>query len=175
MNERTFRRIDLLSSALLMLWAGAALGFGILMAPLLFRELPSRDVAGRIAGLVVGRLDWAAWFAFGLAGLSWGARWMAELKEDLIGPLRLWSAAWLVALLMCLASSAVVTPKIRAIRARIGVPIETVARDNPDRAAYDKAHAISRQLFFLRLLLALGLAGTVGLLPRRPEGAGPEA
>jgi hypothetical protein len=72
------------------------------------------------------------------------------------------------------ASSAVVTPKIRDIRARIGVPIEALAPDQPDRVAYDKAHAISRQLFFLRILLALGLAGTVSLLPRRQEGE-PEA
>lgn len=164
------RRLDLFSAAVLLLWVGAALGFGVLMAPVLFREFPSRDVAGHIAGLVVGRLDWAAWAAFGLAGLSWGGRWLAELKEELIGPMRLWSAAWLVALLMCLASSAVVTPKIREIRARIGAPIETLAPDQPDRVAYDKAHAISRQLFFLRILLALGLAGTVGLLPLRQEG-----
>ena len=165
MTPKTLRRLDLLSASLLLLWVGAALGFGLFMAPLLFRELPSRDVAGRIAGLVVVRLDWAAWGAFGLAGLSWGARWVAELKEDLIGPMRLWSAAWLVALLMCLASSAVITPKVRDIRARIGVPIETLAPNHPDRLIYDKAHAISRQLFFLRILLALGLAGTVGLLP----------
>ena len=174
MNARMLRRLDFFSAAVLVLWAGAALGFGLL-APLLFRELPSRDVAGRIAGLMVARLDGVAWAAFGLAGLSWGARWLAELKEDLIGPLRLWSAAWLVALLMCLASSTVITPKIRDIRARIGAPIETLAPDHPDRVAYDKAHAISRQLFFLRILLALGLAGTVGLLPVRQEAAPEEA
>jgi hypothetical protein len=170
MPERALRRLDQLTVGVLLLWVGAALGFGLLMAPLLFRELPSRDVAGRIAGLVVGRLDWAAWGAFGLAGLSWGGRWLAELKEDVIGPIRLWSAAWLVALVMCLASSAVITPKIRDIRARIGAPIETLAPDHPDRVAYDKAHALSRQIFLIRILLALGLAGTVGLLPRRQEG-----
>ena len=170
MNARSFRRLDLASATLLVLWAGAALGFGLL-APLLFRELPSRDVAGRIAGLMVARLDWAAWGAFVLAGLlSWGARWLAEMKEDVIGPLRLWSAAWLVALVMCLASSAVVTPKIQDIRARIGAPIETLAPGQPDRMAYDKAHGLSRQIFFLRILLALGLAGTVGLLPIPQEG-----
>ncbi len=170
MNERLLRLVDRLSVALLLLWAGAALGFGLLTAPLLFRELPSRDVAGHLAGLVVGRLDLAAWAAFGLAGLSWGGRWLAELKEEVIGPMRLWSAAWLVALVMCLASSAVVTPKVRDIRARIGAPIETLAPDHPDRVAYDKAHALSRQIFILRILLALGLAGTVGLMPRRQEG-----
>lgn len=154
---------------LLLLWAGAALGFGLFSAPVFFRELPSRDVAGRIAGLILARLDWAAWGAFGLAGLSWAGRWMAEVQEDLIGPIRLWSAGLLVALLMCLASSFIVSPKLREIRARIQAPIESLAPDQADRAAYQKAHGLSRNLFFLRILLAVGLAATVGLLPRGAE------
>ncbi|WP_243303485.1 DUF4149 domain-containing protein [Geothrix oryzisoli] len=166
MSPTTLRRLDRISVALLLLWAGAALGFGVFSAPVFFRELPSRDLAGHIAGLILGRLDWAAWTVFGLAGLSWGARWMAEVKEEIIGPIRLWSAAWLVAMLMCLASTFVVTPKVRAIRARIGAPIETLAPEHADRVAYNKAHGISRNLFFLRILLALGLAATVGMLPR---------
>ena len=169
MSPTTLRRLDRISVALLLLWAGAALGFGVFSAPVFFRELPSRDVAGHIAGLIIGRLDWAAWTAFGLAGLSWGARWMAELQEELIGPIRLWSAAWLVAMLMCLASTFVVTPKVRAIRARIGAPIETLAPDHANRVAYNKAHGVSRNLFFLRILLALGLAATVGMLPRKDQ------
>lgn len=172
MNPTRLRRLDQFSAALLLLWAGAALGFGLFSAPVFFRELPSRDVAGHIAGLILGRLDWAAWTAFGLAGLSWGARWVAELKEDLIGPIRLWSAAWLVAMLMCLASTFVVTPKVGAIRARIGAPIETLAPDHADRVAYNKAHGLSRNLFFLRILLALGLAATVSLLPREEKAEG---
>ena len=168
MSPRTLRHLDRASTALLLLWAGAALGFGLFVAPLLFRELPSRDGAGRLAGLILGRLDWAAWAAFGLAGLSWGARWMAEVKDELVGPIRLWSAGWLVALLMCLASTFVVTPKVQAIRARIGAPIETLAPDHADRVAYNRAHSVSRNLFFLRILLALGLAATVGMMPLTP-------
>lgn len=169
MSPAAIRRLDALTQILLLLWAGAALGFGIFSAPVFFRELPSRDVAGHIAGLIVGRLDWAAWGVFGLAGLSWLGRWMAEVAEDAVGPIRLWSAALLVALLMCLASTFVVTPKVQAIRARIGAPIESLAQDHPDRQAYNRAHGVSRNLFFLRILLALGLAATVSLLPR--EGA----
>jgi hypothetical protein len=165
MSRNVLRRLDQFSLVLLLLWAGAALGFGIFSAPLLFRELPSRDVAGRIAGLIVRRLDWAAWAAFGLAGLSWLGRWVAEVEEDLIGPLRLWSAGLLVALLMCLASTFIVTPKIQEIRTRIQVPIEDLTPDHPDRMAYSKAHGLSRNLFFLRILLAVGLAATVGFLP----------
>jgi Domain of unknown function (DUF4149) len=166
MSPKILRQLDRLTVALLLLWAGAALGFGLLSAPLLFRELPSRDLAGRLAGLIVGRLDGAAWIAFGLAGLSWAGRWVAEVKEELIGPIRLWSSALLVALLMSLASSFIVTPRLREIRGRIQAPMESLSPDHPDRAAYQKAHGLSRNLFFLRLLLALGLAGTVGLMPR---------
>lgn len=169
MTRITLRRLDQLSAALLLLWAGAALGFGLFSAPLLFRELPSRDVAGHLAGLMVGRLDWAAWVAFGLAGLSWGGRWLAKVEDGIVGPLRLWSAAWLVALLMCLASTFIVTPKVQAIRARINAPVESLDPHHPDRLAYNHAHSLSRNLFFLRLLLALGLAATVGRLPGRNE------
>lgn len=175
MSPTTLKRLDQLSVLLLLLWAGAALGFGIFSAPVLFRELPSRDVAGRIAGLIIGRLDWAAWAVFALAGLSWGGRWVAEVKDDLVGPIRLWSAALTVALLMCLASSFLVTPKIQAIRARINAPIETLPPDHADRVAYNKAHGLSRNLFFLRILLAMGMAATVGLLPRKNPEPAPEA
>jgi hypothetical protein len=171
MSPNTLRRLDQLSQILLLLWAGAALGFGIFSAPVFFRELPSRDVAGWIAGLIIERLDWAAWITFGLAGLSWAGRWMAEVGEDLVGPLRLWSAGLLVALLMCLASSTIVTPKLRAIRDRIQAPIESLAPDHPDRVAYNKAHGLSRNLFFLRILLAVGLAATVSYLPREEKKA----
>ena len=169
MSPKTIRLLDHLSQVLLLLWAGAALGFGVFSAPLLFRELPSRDAAGRIAGLIIGRLDWAAWTVFGLAGLSWVGRWMAEVEEDLIGPIRLWSAGLSVALLMCLASTFIVTPKVHEIRARINGPIENLASDQADRVAYNKAHGLSRNLFFLRILLAIGLAATVGFLPRGVE------
>jgi hypothetical protein len=170
MSPKTIHRLDQASMIILLLWAGAALGFGVFSAPVLFRELLSRDLAGHIAGLIIVRLDWAAWAAFALAGLSWAGRWVAEVEEDLIGPIRLWSAGLLVALLACLASSFIVTPKIQEIRARIQAPIESLSPDHADRVAYQKAHGISRNLFFLRILVAVGLAATVGLLPRGTEG-----
>jgi hypothetical protein len=166
MSPTTLLRLDQFSKFVLLLWAGAALGFGIFSAPVLFGELPSRDLAGRIAGLIIGRLDWAAWIAFGLAGFSWAGRWASEVQDEIIGPIRLWSGALMVALLMCLASSFVVTPKVHAIRARINAPVESLAPDHTDRVAYNKAHGLSRNLFFLRILLAVGLAATVSLLPR---------
>ena len=168
MTVKLLARLDAAAAVLLLLWAGMVLGFAFLVAPLLFSSLPSRDLAGLIAGRVVARLDIAAWIAFAAAiALVQGARWMMEFREaDVLGPLRLWGAAAVLALLMCFTSSFIISPKLRTIRARMGNPVESFAPDHPDRAAYQKAHGISRQLMGLRLLLALALACGVLALPR---------
>ncbi|MDR3672672.1 MAG: DUF4149 domain-containing protein [Holophaga sp.] len=168
MKSKTLARTDAAAALLLLLWAGMVLGFGLLMAPLLFRILPSRDLAGLVAGKVVARLDLAAWIAFGGAIiLVQGGRWILELREaDVLGPLRLWGAAAVLALLMCFTSGFIISPKLHTIRARMNGPVESFAPDQPDRVAYGKAHGISRQLMGLRLLLALALAAGLLALPR---------
>ena len=168
MTPKALFRADAAAALLLLLWAGMVAGFALLMAPLLFGLLPSRDLAGMIAGRVVARLDLAAWVAFGGAILLvQGCRWMMEMREaDVLGPMRLWSAAAVVALLMCFTSAFIITPKLHAIRARMAGPVETIPPDHPDRASYQKAHGISRQLMGLRLLLALALAAGILALPR---------
>ena len=173
MTQRLIRRLDALAAALLWMWAGAGLGFGILTAPGLFRIVPSRDLAGQVAGNAVANLDLAAWIVFGAALLLvYAGRWFAGVDDAApLGPIRLWAAACLAALCLCLASSFIVTPKLQEIRARMKGPVESAAPSDPDRAAYDKAHGASRQLFFLRLLLAAGLALTLSRLPAEKEAA----
>ena len=171
MSPTAYRRLDALAAALLLLWVGMVLAFAFLIAPLLFSSLPSRDLAGMIAGRVVTRLDVAAFVAFGAAtALVLLPRYLEELgDEELLGPLRLWGAAAVVALLVCFASTAIVTPKLRALRTLMNAPVETLAPDAPERLAYHKAHGISRQFMGLRLLLALGLAAGVAALPSRSK------
>ena len=168
MTAKTLARTDAAASTLLVIWAGMVLGFALVTAPLLFSTVPSRDLAGQVAGRIVARLDLIAWVAFGAAIiLVQGARWLLELSEpEALGPMRLWSAAAVLALLMCFTSAFIITPKLGAIRARMPGAVETLPVDHPDRAAYQKAHGISRQLMGLRLLLALGLAAGTWTLPR---------
>lgn len=171
-GERTLRWLDMGSAILLLLWSGMALGIAALAAPAAFHQLPSRDLAGRVIGACFRNVDFLAWFAFGLAFLSsYGSRWFAEIKDagKAIGPLHLWNAAMLAALLMCFTSAAIVAPKMEAIRSRISVPIENLPTGNPDRAAFGRAHSISQQLLVLRLLLAIGLAIGVAYLPKHKE------
>lgn len=172
MTEGTLRRLDAVSVSLLLLWLGMALGFVLLQVPAAYQLLGSRDLAGQLVGANLRRLDWVAFVAFALPlWLSWGPRWLAEFHEkDGIGPLRLWSAAALAALLMCFASAFIVTPRLASRRARMNTPIETFPKDHPDRVAFDKAQSISMQMLGLRMLLALGLAVGVGFLPKQKEG-----
>lgn len=166
----TLGRTDAAAVCLLLLWAGMVLGFAFLVAPLLFHQLPSRDLAGSLAGRIVQRLDWAAWVAFGGSMLlALFPRWIQEIGDgdQPIGPFRLWSAAALAALLMGFASQGIVSPGLARIRARMDAPVESLPMDNPDRLAYQRAHRISRQMMGIRVLLALGLAAGVACLPRR--------
>lgn len=172
MSERTLRLLDSASVALLLLWAGMAMGIAFFAAPAAFHLLPSRELAGRVIGACFHRIDLAAWFAFGLPLLlSYGSRWLSEIKDAGagVGPLRLWNAAALAALLMCFTSAAIVSPKMEAIRSRITAPIENLPQEHPDRAAFNRAHRISEQLLGLRMLLALGLAVGICFLPRKAE------
>jgi len=129
-------------------------------------------LAGKVIGVSLNRLDWVAWFVFGLAFLlAGGLRWLEKIEDPglSIGPLRLWIASALAALLMCLTSSMIVTPRLRELRTSVEVPMEALAADHPLHVAFDRAHAISRQLLGLRILLALGLAAGIAYLPKEKE------
>ena len=171
MTSQGYKRTDALAAAVLLLWAGMVLGFAFLMAPLLFSTLPSRDLAGMVAAGVVGRLDIAAFVAFGLAtALVLLPRYMEEISDgNAVGPLRLWGATVLVAFLISFASAFIISPKLHTLRVYMDAPVETLAPESPLRTAYQKAHGISRQFMGLRFLLALGLAAGVSVLPR-PKG-----
>jgi hypothetical protein len=170
MNEKLLARLDRVSGAVLLLWVGVALGIAALAAPVAFHQLPSRDLAGRVIGACFRQVDILSWFAFGLPLLlSFGSRWLAEMKDPGIGPMSVWSAAVLAALLMSFTSMAIVNPRMEAIRGRIHAPVETLPQDSPDRAAFNRAHNLSEQLMGLRMLLALGLAVGLCYLPKGTE------
>ena len=171
--EKTLRRLDSASLLLLLLWLGMALGFAALMAPALFAMLPSKDLAGRLAGVMVARLDIAAWIAFGGAlCLSYGGRWLNEIQDaSPIGPLRLWSATVLVALLFTFSSTFLATPRLQELRVQMNAPVETLPKDDARVQSYRKTHGFSTQFFFIRVILAAALVWGLGSLPKvkQPE------
>lgn len=166
MSESILRRTDRLSQVLLFLWAGGGLCFGAL-APLLFKLIPQRDLAGQVAGAMVARLDTLAWIAFGVSAvLVYALRWVNEIDAPLpVTPSKLWVFTAMVALILCLISSGLITPRLAELRAQMAAPIETFAPSHPLRAAYDHNHKVSSVVFFARLLLALVLGLAIDRLP----------
>lgn len=171
MTEARLKWLDALSLAVLLLWAGAALGFALFSAPALFRLLP-RDLAAGVAGALVGALDLAALGAFGLPLLlASGTRWLAEIEDAFaIGPLRLWTATAFMALVLSGLSGFVISPRIRDIRAAHQGMVSNLAADHPDRRALARNHKLSTQAFAIRILLAVGLAWGIAKLPTRKPG-----
>jgi hypothetical protein len=168
--------MDLASAALLVLWVGMALGIVFLAVPIAFHQLPTRELAGKVIGACFRQIDIAAWLVFGLSFLlSYGSRWLEEIKDtgEGIGPLRLWNAALLAALLMCFTSSVIVNPRMEVIRLRNSVALGNLPKEHPDRVVFDRAHSISKQLLGLRLLLAVGLALGTMSLPKDKETSHP--
>lgn len=169
--KTSLRRLDYASLVLLLLWLGMALGFAALMAPALFATLPSKDLAGRLAGIMVARLDLAAWVAFGGAlCLSYGGRWLNEVQDaSPIGPLRLWSATLLVALLFTFSSTFLATPRLHELRVQMDAPVESLPQDDARVQSYRKTHGLSTQFFFIRVVLAAALVWGLGSLPKEKQ------
>lgn len=167
MTESALRRFDAAAISALLLWTGAALAFGGLTAPLLFRLLP-KDQAATLAGSLVTALDWAALAAFGLALVfAFGVRWISEIQDPLpLGPLGLWATTACMAMILTVLSATLITPRIRDLRALHQNQVSALPAAHPDRIALERNHKLSTQVFLVRLLLALGLAWGVAKLPR---------
>lgn len=166
MTEAGYRRLDGLAAALLVLWAGLALAPLLLPIPAPWAH-PGEGGLPRLvmADWVLRRLDLLSFVGFGLPLLLvWLPRFLAEQEDGTpIGPLRLWSAAALAALLVCLASLTIIGPRLALAHAAAPA----------DPAMWGKAAGLARQFLVLRLILALGLAVGTAWLPRQK--AEPEA
>ncbi|HOD32626.1 MAG TPA: hypothetical protein PKO12_04060 [Holophaga sp.] len=160
MAEAGYRRLDGLAAALLLLWAGLALSLLLLPIPAPWAH-PGDGGLPRLvmADWVLRRLDMLSFVGFGLPLLLvWLPRFLAEQEDGTpIGPLRLWSAAALAALLVCFASVAIMGPRLALAHA--SAPADPVA--------WGKAAGLARQFLVLRLILALGLAAGTAWLPRQ--------
>jgi len=160
MAEAGYRRLDGLAAALLLLWAGLALSLLLLPIPAPWAH-PGDGGLPRLvmADWVLRRLDMLSFVGFGLPLLLvWLPRFLAEQEDGTpIGPLRLWSAAALAALLVCFACVAIMGPRLALAHA--SAPADPVA--------WGKAAGLARQFLVLRLILALGLAAGTAWLPRQ--------
>ena len=142
---------------LLGLWLGAALFFSATVAPAVFSVLRSFQLAnaGEIAGGIVTRTLTTVntcGFVIGVLLLLTAVLFKRPAAK------RGWYAELALLAVLMLATGAsqwIISPKMVALRASFGVPIDQVARDNPGRVAFDALHGYSVALLAVGMLASL--------------------
>ena len=151
MSVKSLVVLDAVSAGLLAAWLGFVIVFFVLRP-----------------AIAISHTDIAAWLAFGASLLLSGLpRWLYEIRDtEIIGPLRLWAAAGMVALVFCIASSFIATPKMETIQAQLAGRNLSVPQQDSLNKSYAKANNFSLQFLCIRAMLAMGLLFGLKKLPR---------
>lgn len=130
-------------------WVGSIIYLSFVVAPGVFGTLASRDQAGAVVGLVLGRLHHFGVIAaviYLVAGLGLGRSFKA-----LVQPAAL---CVIVMVAMTVVSQSVVTSRLAALRTEMG-SVDATPRENPLRVEFDKLHRASVQLEGATLLIGI--------------------
>jgi uncharacterized membrane protein len=130
-------------------WLGSIIYFSFAVAPALFGALSSRDQAGAVVGIALGRLHHLGIIA-GILYLV-AAIGLARSPKVLVQPATL---AVIVMLLLTVVSQHHVIPRMAQLRTQM-VSVDATPPENPLRAEFDRLHKISVRLEGSTLLLGL--------------------
>ncbi len=133
-------------------WVGSILFLSFVVGPGAFSTLGSRDLAGAVVGMALGRLH--------VLGLIAGVIYLASRVALTRSLSALASAAALlviVMLILTLVSQYWVSPRMAQLREQMG-SVDATPQDNPLRIQFNRLHRISVQLE-----VAVLLAGLVAL------------
>jgi glycerol uptake facilitator-like aquaporin len=148
------------------LWVGGIAVLGALVAPVTFREAPTRADAGRIFGSVLEAFGWIeAGFAAVIVVSAWALR-KAAPRESRAGVVRLGLAVAMAAL--CSTSVFALNPAVRAAASK-GASARPAG--DPARERFDALHSWSTRVMASRLVAGLLLLAYSGATIRGGDGA----
>jgi hypothetical protein len=134
----------------LALWVGGTLVV-IVAAPVLFRQIPSRDIAGAVFGEILRRFE-AVKHALSLA-LVIAVFARLELQRELAGA----GAAAAIAIFLAVATNVylamVLRPRLNYFRMKVG-SFDAAAPDDPWRLRFDRLHKRSSRVLVLGWIAA---------------------
>lgn len=134
------------------LWVGACVLFAAVLAPVLFEVLPTRELAGIVVNRVLRILN--------VSGLVAGAGLLLSLwrggqhRSAIVW--RIEAASLAIVVVTCAVNYFVIARRIAELRARMPVPIDTLAADDAMRVAFGNLHGWS--------ILVLGCGVVAGLV-----------
>ena len=138
-------------------WVGGTLVV-VIAAPVLFRRIPSRDLAGEIFGEILRRFEAVKHVLSLLLVIAVFVR--LEQQRELAGA----GAAAAIAIFLAVATNVylamVLRPRLNYFRMKVG-SFDTAAPDNPFRLRFDRLHKRSSRILVLgwiaaAIALALG-------------------
>jgi hypothetical protein len=144
-------RVTALELILLAAWLGAAILVAAVVAPVSFRVLPSRTLAGAVVGSVLPVI-----FLFGLVIAMVAVVLEARAKQG-FGVLAILPFAAMI--IGCVIAQFVIGPKIEAIRAAIPATVEALDPADPRRIQFGRLHGYSVLLMGVAML---GAAAAIG-------------
>ena len=128
-------RVTALELILLAAWLGAALLVAAVVAPVAFRVLPSRTLAGAVVGNVLPVI-----FLFGIVIAMVAVVLEARAKQG-FGVLAILPFAAMIA--GCVVAQFVIGPKIEVVRAAITGAVEALDPADPRRIQFGRLHGYS--------------------------------
>ncbi len=136
----------------LVVWVGAIVFFGAVLAPTVFRVLPSREMAGSVVAPSLARLHWIGI----ISGIVFAATSLAYSRLSVgaaqpLAPRHLLVFAMIVLTLM---SQFGISSRMNALRTQMGV-IDQVPREDVRRIEFDSLHRWSTRTEMA--VLAMGL------------------
>jgi len=134
----------------LALWVGGTLVV-VIAAPVLFRRIPSRDLAGEIFGEILRRFEAVKHVLSLLLVIAVFIR--LEQQRELAGA----GAAAAIAIFLAVATNVylamVLRPRLNYFRMKVG-SFDTAAPDNPFRIRFDELHKRSSRILVLGWIAA---------------------
>jgi uncharacterized membrane protein len=141
------------------IWVGGMAALAFIAAPAVFQTAPSREIAGRIFGLILKRFHPVMYICGAVILIAGVMRWAGSFNHHLHASQ---ITRYLIATLMLglsLYSGLVVSRKLDRMRARMSAGIDRVSKDDPRRIEFNNLHRLSTTLMAFNLLL--GFAMTV--------------
>ncbi len=130
-------------------WLGSILYFSFAVAPALFATLSSRDQAGAVVGIALGRLHHLG----NIAGVLYlvASLGLARSPKVFVQPA---VVAVIAMLAFTIISQHRITPRMTQLRTQM-VSVDATPPENPLRAEFDRLHKVSVRLEGSVLLLGL--------------------